>query len=88
MDDEPKPCPDCGGELEFVECWACGGEGETAPGELYEEDPLWYDEDATEPCHQCGGRGGWPTCWTCVDREKRERMASASPAPGRGGEGT
>lgn len=43
-------------------CGACGGEGITGPGELYEEDPLWYDEDDYKPCHQCGGEGSWMLC--------------------------
>jgi len=44
------------------ECEACGGEGHTPEGYLYEQDPLWYDEDDTEPCEICNGEGGW---WRC-----------------------
>ena len=55
-------CARCGSDVEWFECEHCGGEGETAPGELHEEDPLWYDEDDSEPCHQCGGAGGWRFC--------------------------
>lgn len=55
-------CARCGSSMEWEQCGACSGDGSTAPGELYEMDPLWYDEDDCEPCHQCGGEGSWPTC--------------------------
>lgn len=35
-------CARCGSSVHWETCGACGGEGITAPGELYEEDPLWY----------------------------------------------
>jgi|SRR5579859_394862 len=49
MDEEfNPPCPTCGGDTWEVECEQCGGEGETEPGELYEQDYTnvtldWYD---------------------------------------------
>jgi hypothetical protein len=55
-------CARCGSSVTRVDCWKCGGEGESAPGELYEQDPLWYDEDDTETCDVCGGTGGWLRC--------------------------
>lgn len=55
-------CARCGSSLGWEECSACGGEGATSPGELYEQDPLWYDEDDCENCHQCGGQGSFPSC--------------------------
>lgn len=55
-------CARCGSSLEWVTCDRCGGEGTTAPGELYEEDPLWYDQDAYEPCRDCNGESSWPRC--------------------------
>lgn len=55
-------CARCGSSLTWESCGACGGEGSTGVGELYEEDPLWYDPDDTEPCHQCGGECAWPVC--------------------------
>ena len=56
-------CEECESPVEWVECEACGGEGEY---ECYEEDPMWYDPDDTKPCPQCGGVGGWYVCPTCV----------------------
>ena len=50
-------CARCGSSVEWEQCGACGGEGTTGPGELYEEDPLWYDMDDYEPCHQCNVSG-------------------------------
>jgi hypothetical protein len=83
---EDRSCSRCGSSATFEECGACGGEGETAPGELYEMDPLWYDEDDAEPCHQCGGRGGW---WVCLadaawcEAHPLDPVASSSPGSGR-----
>ena len=60
---EECPCPRCGCCCRsWEECDVCGGAGASAPGALYEQDPLWYDPDATEPCSQCGGKGVWPVC--------------------------
>ena len=53
-------CAQCGNLMEWEDCWNCGGEGYI---ELYDEDPLWYDEDDTERCDECRGNGGW---WHCV----------------------
>jgi hypothetical protein len=65
------PMCSCGCEMEHTRCDACE-DGFTAPGELYEMDPLWYDEDDSEPCHQCNGRGGWWWCPACVEREEQQ----------------
>lgn len=59
----PAFCKRCGCcTLEWIDCWQCGGEGHTEPGELYEDDPLWYSPGDTEPCHICAGNGGWNVC--------------------------
>jgi hypothetical protein len=57
-----QQCARCGSSVERVQCEHCGGDGTTAPGELYEQDPLWYDEDDTDPCSVCGGASGWTVC--------------------------
>lgn len=64
-EDEPSiaACKHCGRELEWVDCDACGGEGEY---DCYDEDPLWYSPGDTEDCAQCGGDGGW---WWCDNGE-------------------
>ena len=71
-------CARCGGSTEWRECESCGGEGESWPGALYEEDPLWYDEDDTRPCDVCRGRGGWQRCGNS------EAWCDSHPLPGRG----
>ncbi len=63
MEFDDSPCRFCGAPLEWVECDACGGEGEY---DAYETDPLWYDPDDTAPCPQCEGDGGWWWCYRCA----------------------
>jgi DnaJ-class molecular chaperone len=48
-------CPRCGGQLATRDCEDCGGEGYN--DDLYEEDPLWYDENEFEKCSHCKGDG-------------------------------
>ncbi len=75
---EPTPesdvpvCKKCGTEMGRVQCESCE-DGYTAPGELHEMDPLWYDEDDEEPCHICHGAGGW---WACFGRCDDEAKAA------------
>jgi hypothetical protein len=72
-------CARCGSSTYSEECGACGGEGITGPGELYEQDPLWYDPDDYEPCHQCGGDGAWMVCMSTPE------YCAVNPIPGREG---
>lgn len=69
MDDEINPsdesCPKCGNGMVTRVCGACGGEGCTEPGELYEQDPLWYDPDDVEQCCECRGLGHHEWCQKC-----------------------
>lgn len=58
-----KCCPRCRCcEMFWEECEQCGGEGESEPGELYDEDPMYYDRWDTRRCDWCRGKGGH---WTC-----------------------
>lgn len=70
-------CARCGSDMYREECGNCGGDGCTAPGALYEEDPLWYDEDDSEPCPDCHGTGGWYVCLADA------AWCEANPLPGR-----
>lgn len=56
MSAAPHPDDYCDDFGDWIECWSCGGEGFH---ELYDEDPLWYDEDDIETCEECAGAGGW-----------------------------
>lgn len=70
-------CARCGSSVEFDSCNRCGGDGWTAIGELYEEDPLWYDVDDIRPCYDCGGECGWYFCISSTE------YCEAHPLPGR-----
>lgn len=78
-------CARCGSSMDWHSCSWCDGEGITAPGELHEQDPLWYHPDDTEPCHQCGGEGSWPMCLSSEDwckanpMQGRENIESGTP---------
>jgi hypothetical protein len=74
-----QQCARCGSSVTRVSCEECGGEGSTAPGELYEQDPLWYDEDDADPCSVCGGTGGWTVCLSDA------AWCEANPLPGHEG---
>lgn len=72
-------CKCCG--LMWMECESCGGEGQTEPGELFESDPFWYDEDDTEPCGICKGACGWLVCIGACDHNGcHEKTSKAGEA--------
>ncbi len=53
-------CKHCYMSQFWEDCWNCGGEGYF---ELYDEDPIYYDEDDTETCETCRGKGGYYLCF-------------------------
>jgi hypothetical protein len=61
-DDWECQCARCGSSIQFDPCASCGGDGWTEPGELYEQDPLWYDQNDTEACPDCDGEGSFAIC--------------------------
>lgn len=56
---DEESCPICGSDMMWERCWDCGGDGYI---EVYESDPMWYDEDDVERCDTCEGQGGWHMC--------------------------
>jgi hypothetical protein len=60
--DDCEPCKDCGEEMEWEDCWSCGGEGGRDGEDLMMEDPLWYSEDDFKICDTCLGKGGYFVC--------------------------
>ena len=81
-DDEYDSCPVCGCEMsEWEECWQIGCDDGWI-SDLYESDPLWYDEDDVEMCDVCQGKGGW---WVCPNLHHPE--AGTLQASAEGGEG-
>lgn len=58
--EEPETCNVCGSDLEWVDCWECGGEGEH---DLHEEDPINFSPgEEYETCRLCRGNTGWLEC--------------------------
>lgn len=55
-------CPKCGHEPIYRrDCTDC----DDGYHDLYEEDPLWYNEGDTEECEHCNGYGGHVWCPSC-----------------------
>lgn len=69
-------CARCGSGLTFEACEYCAGQGCTDPGELYEQDPLWYDEGDVEACGMCFGAASFPQCLSSPE------WCGANPLPG------
>jgi hypothetical protein len=59
-----KYCCKCGEEMEWKECWNCGGKGGRDWEDLQFEDPLWYSPDDFVECDECNGVGGF---WICTN---------------------
>ena len=58
--EQPAPVPDCEMFGDWVDCWRCGGEGETF--DCF--DGFCADADigcdmCTKKCDICDGKGGW-----------------------------
>ena len=52
---------------EWEECWnGC----EDGFFNMYDDDPLFYDEDDTEVCEICQGMGGY---WVCPNAENHPK---------------
>lgn len=61
LDIQEPACPRCGSDVEYVDCWSCGGEG-------------WVEHDCGEdtccclypepnvPCDVCRGVGSFEKC--------------------------
>lgn len=58
QDDYPT-CPQCQADLEYEDCWKCGGTGGEFLDELL---PLEYLPGTWEDCGECGGRGTIDYC--------------------------
>ena len=58
VDGDGMPC-DC--DMERVDCWCCGGEGEF---DEHDSDPVNYSPgEEFEVCSECAGRGFFLLCW-------------------------
>lgn len=73
-------CPRCNCcEIDWEACPECDGEGYVS---RYDEDPLWYSEDADWPCEMCMGQGGWNRCLGNCDVEGKHAVKAEGRAPG------
>lgn len=67
MNDDPTDpefmptCLVCGCDLEWQQCYECGGEGGWLAYER-DYDPLWDNPDDWVACDLCEGEGGWLEC--------------------------
>lgn len=61
VEHDDEPCPNCGGQVLWAPCTQC----EDGFIDVYDDDPLWYDEDDVEPCHECNGKGYHKWCSKC-----------------------
>ena len=66
----PSKCKECGDLMEWIDCWNGCDEGWIT--DLYEQDPLWYDEDDMERCDVCNGKSGWYVCNVCHPESDNE----------------
>lgn len=66
-------CARCGSSVGWIDCEQC----DEGYHDLYEQDPLWYDEGDVEACDFCVGRAGW---WACISTSE---WCEANPLPGR-----
>lgn len=51
--------PECGREIEYEDCFDCGGEGGR---DLHEEDPIAYAPGEWSTCETCDGNGTLVYC--------------------------
>lgn len=65
-DDLGPPCPVCGGEQEWEDCYQCGGEGYDGH-DCGEDVCCCLEPEDNESCDVCRGEGGW---WWCLSAER------------------
>lgn len=69
-------CTVCGDEMTWDECYAI--DCQDGMVDLYDDDPMMYDEGDTEPCSTCQGDGGW---WFCFRAGEHDQQAVRSAKP-------
>ena len=53
------------GEMSWLECWQCGGDG-VYGHDCGEDCCVCFDPEDNERCDICDGKGGWYRCYTCT----------------------
>lgn len=64
----PKCCEKCGNELDWRDCWQCGGEGYT-DHDCGEDCCCCLNPEPNVRCDECRGKGGWLQCRACYTGE-------------------
>lgn len=72
-----EDCPKCGNALATRRCGTCGGDGFI---DLYEEDPIWYDDGDLGECEDCRGHGDHCWCQKCGWDVNENRFLNGKPA--------
>lgn len=57
-------CAKCGGDVEWTDCWNCGGNGIDGH-ECGEDTCCCLDPEDNVRCNTCEGKGSWATCPGC-----------------------
>lgn len=70
-EEEPN-CPKCGGELDWIDCTWCDGDGMIPD----DEDEFYTGGLADDyiKCLACGGEGGWYHCEPCREAFALEHL--------------
>jgi len=73
-----SPCPFCGhSPLHTRNCEHC----DDGYVELYDEDPLWYDEDDIEACEHCRATGVLIWCPSCGKDPREDKVWARDGEP-------
>ncbi len=58
---EEYACAYCGGSVDWVDCWDCGGEGYSYH-DCGEDTCCCLNPEPNVQCDTCNGKGGWYKC--------------------------
>jgi len=70
VDTEYPVCKTCGHEMEYEECWNCGGTG-YSHHECGEDCCCCADPIDNVPCDNCDHLGGYWICQNCIDKNTK-----------------
>lgn len=62
IEPEAETCKVCGADMEFTDCWQCGGEGYGDDFHDCGEDCCCCLDPEPGECPECNGAGGWLEC--------------------------
>lgn len=62
-------CAKCGSDVEWEDCWDCGGEGFTHH-DCGEDTCCCLEPENNVGCDTCNGSNGWYRCHSCESKKK------------------